>query len=386
MQQDFHYYATYAAACLAGYSHEESLTIGYSDEMCDHFTPSFLEYINAPLESATTQDKIDLANSRTDRIGLQEITRIWASFHFLPGNLEARPGRASKGYRQKYALICNPNGSLVADIVNLAKGESLQHVGIAMHTLADTWAHRYFAGTPSVVINNMPLGAVEIVTEDGRTFERPISFGLSTGGDDLENSRYISSPYQPDENGIFNLGHGHCGHLPDYGFIRYRYTPSWGNYGEVLKDNPKEYYNAFCQMVYAMRYLRGDIRAFELDRYDYDLVAPYKDQIDAILAKRQLDASQDWKAFGESISGHQIDAFDEALYINEYMGVSEAEKEDTFIGRFVLGALAQKSIVTNRIYRTGNRLAGRSIELVKDDIFRGITAYMHLFEHRRKQL
>lgn len=384
MQQDFHYYATYAAACLAGYTHEESLAIGYSDEMCDHFTPSFLEYINAPVESATTQSNADLANARTDRIGLQEVTRIWASFHFLPGNLEADPGRCSKRYRQKYALICNPNGTLVADIVNCAKGESLQHVGIAMHTLADTWAHRYFAGTPSVVINSMPRGAVEIVTENGQTFERPISFGLSRGGDDLDTSRYISTPYQPGENAIFNLGHGHCGHLPDYGFIRYRYRPSWGDYGEVLKDNPKEYYNAFCQMVYAMRYLRGDISTFELDRYDYDLVAPYKAQIDAILAKRQLDASQDWKAFGEGISGQEIVAFDEARYLDEYKGVSEAGKDDTFIGRIVLGALSQKSVVTNRIYRTGNRLAGRSIE-VSDGVFKGMSAYKLIAECQRRQ-
>ncbi len=385
MQQDFHYYATYAAAFLAGYSHEECLTIAYSDEMCDHFTPTFIDYISAPAEAATTQGNLDLANARTDRIGLQEITRIWASFHFLPGNLEAVHEKAGMRYRQKFALICNPNGPLVADIVNDAKNESLQHVGIAMHTLADTWAHRYFAGTPSVVINSMPRGAVEIVTENGQTFERPISFGLPSGGDDLTTSYYVASPYQPGENAVFNLGHGHCGHLPDYGFIRYRYRPAWGDYGEVLKDNPKEYYNAFCQMVYAMRYLRGDLSTFELDRYDYDLVAPYKEQIDAILAKRQLDASQDWKAFGESLSGQEIVAFDETRHTDEYMGVSEPEKDDTFIGRLVLGALSQKSLVTNRIFRTGNPLAGRSVE-AKEGLWKVFSEYMRLVEHRKGQL
>ena len=40
------------------------------------------------------------------------------------------------------------------DTVELAKGRSLQAVGIAMHVLADTWAHQNFAGTPSLVINN----------------------------------------------------------------------------------------------------------------------------------------------------------------------------------------------------------------------------------------
>ncbi len=35
MQKDFHYYATYCAACLAGYSHEESLVICYSAQFVD---------------------------------------------------------------------------------------------------------------------------------------------------------------------------------------------------------------------------------------------------------------------------------------------------------------------------------------------------------------
>jgi hypothetical protein len=35
MQLDFHYYATYAAATLAGYSHEESMAICYSAQFVD---------------------------------------------------------------------------------------------------------------------------------------------------------------------------------------------------------------------------------------------------------------------------------------------------------------------------------------------------------------
>ena len=33
--------------------------------------------------------------------------------------------------------------------ITVANGTSLQHVGIAMYVLADTWAHTFFAGTPS---------------------------------------------------------------------------------------------------------------------------------------------------------------------------------------------------------------------------------------------
>lgn len=382
MQRDFHYYATYVAALLAGYGHEECLEICYSDQLVDHFTQAFIDRIGAPKASATTQSSADLANARTDPMGRQDITRIWASFHFLPGNLRADPGKGGRRYRERYALICNPNGQLVADIVELARGESLQHVGIAMHTLADTWAHRYFAGTPSLVINNMSRAPVELVEDAGADEgyrEVPINFRTSAGKDDLERGSYVNSPFSSRETSIFNLGHGRCGHLPDYSFARYRYMPAWGDYGEVVKDNPHEYYQAFCQVVYALRYLRGDRARFELDRYDYDVVAPYGDRIRQILSRRQLSAVDDWRALGEELSGRTVVDYEADRYVDEYVGASRGGKDETFLGRFVLGALAQKSLVTNRIYTSGNRLAGRSIEY--DGRFAGMVDYIGLLDH-----
>jgi hypothetical protein len=35
MQEDFHYYATYCAAFLAGFTHEEALDICYSAQFVD---------------------------------------------------------------------------------------------------------------------------------------------------------------------------------------------------------------------------------------------------------------------------------------------------------------------------------------------------------------
>ena len=149
MQLDFHYYATYCAAFLAGYTHEESLEICYSAQLVDCCSRSFLSRIKGPKSAATTQEKLELVDAKADILSLQEITRIWASFHFLPRDLYAETARwTAKSYRNKYRLICGPNGELVSDTVELAKNDgSLQAVGIAMHILADTWAHQFFAGT-----------------------------------------------------------------------------------------------------------------------------------------------------------------------------------------------------------------------------------------------
>lgn len=373
MQLDFHYYATYCAAILAGYSHEEALVLCYSDQFVDCCTKTFLKSVNATVHAATSQSQAELVDTKADMNGLQDITRIWSSFHFLPKDLYAKTPRATKNYKNKYRLICGPNGDLVKDTVELAKDKSLQAAGIAMHVLADTWAHMNFAGTPSLVINNTTNDFYEILF-DGTLAK--INFKHSPGAvDDIENSSYNSTVFNPSETNILNLGHGHAGHLPDYSFIRYKYLPAWGNYKEFLKDNPSDYRKAFGQMIFAMKYLRGGVTVFENDTYDEEAIRPYSERITEILTKRQPDASEDWKAFGEELSGQKIPDFDVSAYVDEYKNAED--KNDTFLGRFILAALSQKSMVTNKIFSSGNSLAGFSIDYRKKG-FGGIKDYMTL--------
>ena len=382
MQEDFHYYATYCTAVLAGYSHEESMSICYSAQFVDLCSASLLSKLRAPKAAATTQLSMEMADARTDMLGLQNITRIWASFHFLPYDLQAEKKGVSRRYRNKYRMICRPNGSLVEDTVRLAKGGSLQAAGIAMHVLADTWAHSNFAGTPSLVINNTNYHFYELLP-DGT--ERLIKFSHNPSGpDDLENGVFTNSLYQMSENSVMNLGHGRAGHLPDYSFMRYKYLPAWGGYAELIKDNPSDYLHAFCQMIEALKFLRGERDSFEKERYDFAAIAGMEDEIDAILRKRQLNACADWKAFGEKLSGCEIEAFDLEKYQQEYRDASEAEKNDTFLGKFFLAALAQKSMVTNKIFRSGNLLAGYSVDFWEKG-FHGMKDYRKLVEQMRER-
>lgn len=373
MEKSFHYYGTYCAAYLAGWSHQESMEICYSAQLADKCSKTFLQRIGAPLSAATTQMAGEMAQARTDPVGLADITRIWSSFHFLPRDLHAKVERGGKRYRNKFRMICGPNGDLVADTVELAKDKGTQAAGLAMHVLADTWAHRYFAGTPSLVINNTNRFFVELLpTADGGSFtQRPVRFGRTLNlHDDLEQGLYMNSIYQSSENSVMNLGHGRAGHLPDYSFARYRYVPAWANYEEVLKDNPAEFYQAFCQMVYALGCLRGERGtggergAFRLNTYDTATVAPYEQRIRRILQTRQADAGacEDWRAFAQELSGCVVDDFELEAYVQEYVDAPEAGKDKTFLGKFILAALAQKGMVVNRVYLSGNPLMGRSID------------------------
>lgn len=378
MQEDFHYYATYCAAYIAGYGHEKSMEIAYSAQFVDCLSETLLRKLKGPLHAATTQTQPELMNARTDIIGLQNITRIWASFHFLPYDLYATfHKKRPKIYMDKYRLICKPNGILVTDTVKNAENKGTQAIGIAMHVLADTWAHSYFAGTPSNVINNTNYHFYEIIDNE----EKKIEFRHNPSQpDDVIKGLYSNSLHQESEYSIMNLGHGRAGHLPDYSFIKYKYLPAWGDYEEIIKDNQAEYYNAFCQMVYALEYLKGDYEEFKLDTYAYDSVLPWESEIRAIIERRQSIASDDWKAFGEKLSGESIEDFDIQKYQDEYVKAGKDLKGETFLGKYFVAALSQKSMVTNRIFKSKNRLAGFSKDYIGGK-FAGIKDFKSLISN-----
>ena len=380
MQIDFHYYATYCAAYLAGYSHEESLSICRSSQFTDCCSATLLSGVGAPLSAATTQLHLEMMNAKTDILSLQDITRIWASFHFLPFDLNADVKKGNKLYKDKYRLLCGPDSDLILATVELAKERGLEAAGIAMHVLADTWAHRYFAGTPSLVINNTDYDFYELLPNGDSFTERKVTFRNNpSAADDLEKGIYTNTVFQLSETSVMCLGHGRAGHLPDYCFMRYRYLPAWADYEAVVKDNPAEYYNAFCQMVRALRYLREEIPAFEKGVYDTKIVSPWEDEIRQILLKRQPDACADFKALGEKLSGTGIPDFDQSLFTEGYRAAAKEEKDDTLLGRYIIAALAQKSMVTNRIYKSGNLLAGYSVDYAEKG-FKGIKDFMKLVE------
>ena len=329
-----------------------------------------------------------MTQMRFDVVRLMNITRIWASFHFLPYDLYAQVDKGGKRYRNKYRMICGPNSDLLVDTVNLAQDHGTQAAGLAMHVLADTWAHRYFAGTPSFVINNTNRFFVELIPSesDDALVERPVKFKHNPRAkDDIDEGIYVNSAYQPSESAVMNLGHGRAGHLPDYSFARYRYVPAWADYEEVLKDNPAEFYQAFCQMVYALKCLRGTNGPFRKDAYDTDAVAAHEARIKAILQKRQLDvdACRDWRAFGEELSGCSISDFELDAYEQEYLDAPEDAKSETFLGKFILAALAQKGMVVNRIYASGNPLAGRSVDFGEQG-FKGMKDFLPLIDYLRE--
>lgn len=355
MNADFHYYATYCASLIAGYSNKEAEKIAYSSCFVDFCTYTLLKKCGAPISATTTQSLFELADFKTDIFGLREITRIWSSFHFLPGDLYAQIKKGGRNYKSKYRLICKPNGQLLIDTVNLAKNSSLEAIGIAMHVLTDTWAHQNFAGTPSLVINDTNAHIYEIL--NGKEYQ----INLSPNPKRLENideHKYQNSMYMPSENSVMNIGHGRIGHIADLSFIKYKYMPAWDGYNEIIKDNPSDFMKAFCQMVYALKYFRNENSEFKLN--EYDSISKYKKRVKEILSKRQLTSERDWKELACELAGTTIKDFDDQKYVKEYINAKDKSKTD--FNSFISHAVKQKKMVTSKIVESKNRLAGYSID------------------------
>jgi hypothetical protein len=113
-------------------------------------------------------------------------------------------------------------------------------------------------------------------------------------------------------------------------------------------------------MIYALKYLKGDYETFKKDTYDWEAIAPWEDEIKEILERRQQDSSNDWKRLGEGMSHTPIPDFDIRQYQKQYTDARLKDREKTFLGKFITAAEAQKNMVTDSIFMSGNRLAGVS--------------------------
>ncbi len=144
MQLDFHYYVIYHLAELAGLSAAEAETVAYASQYVDAATES------EPIEPFENQhfDTVRTAHYDLGAFGWNVQKKIYMPFHFLPARIRwAEPGR--------FSYVTTPasmkEDDLAARLVDLALAETdpqfkLVRLGVALHTVADTFSHFGFSG------------------------------------------------------------------------------------------------------------------------------------------------------------------------------------------------------------------------------------------------
>jgi hypothetical protein len=161
-------------------------------------------------------------------------------------------------HKWEFILICLPDSPISIEMINnittVHKGQiyELYLTGIRMHVLADSGAHKYFAGTKAWHVNNVDYD-ISYITDNGSWKKVPFVYFRKIK---YKETRVPKSPYS---DSIFYLGHGRMGYIPDYPWIKYRYIPKWfekSTEKEVVIDNPETYLKTFIKMVAALKCIK----------------------------------------------------------------------------------------------------------------------------------
>lgn len=382
MNMDFHYYATYLAARVAGYEKEEAKTIAYAAQYVDESDSDMIDKKLLPDLSETTPTiegmgkllgrNMDLIREEEE---IRESERIWRSFHFLPGNIHEEDDKKIYMGERKYtktflgmhvlgtpeygkeearafSLMCQPNSVLSEKMINDVRNNTkqpyyLELLGIRMHVLADTWAHCYFAGTPSWWVNEAPRDVYYVPSGEKMEYSVLKDFSITDFNKYMADNYFFATPPMPSFKSFSYLGHGRMGAVPDVPFMHYRYKPKWSN-EDVEKNNPEEFLLAFRQLVYAMNCIKEQ---FYYERNVYaDISEELETELRTVFGNKEYKASEA-AAFWKPL----IDKFypGESAFLSDFnkeqwkMEAGNAsDKKDTHYYRFNYSALKHRRYVT----------------------------------------
>jgi hypothetical protein len=175
VQRDFHYYATAYLAHETGFSRDDAVTIATACQFVDDS---------------------DLTAHTGLRCWSKQVQHeIYMPFHFLPSAIGD--------------FIVRPAGGISLDLLHDALAETdaklrLYRVGVALHTLADTFSHQGFSGR-----ENSENDVIDPQVLEGNEWKRPF----------LETAESVAAPL---------IGHAQAGELPDEPWREWRYQTKDG--------------------------------------------------------------------------------------------------------------------------------------------------------------
>ncbi|MEJ1337989.1 MAG: hypothetical protein RPU64_10790 [Candidatus Sedimenticola sp. (ex Thyasira tokunagai)] len=389
MNLDFHYYGTYVAARLAGYNLESAQTIAHAAQYVDDSDESMLQdiighsYITDFPPIPTVQGLADMKekNINWSEGALNNIADIWVPFHFLPGNYGDNPNiKQYSGplsdrnslYRwtfsdesaQQFKMLCQPNSPLVKAMINdiqlnhKGKDYTLLLAGIRMHVLADTWAHMYHIGMPAWFINDAHE-KVYIVNGTEKTLYPWKSAWPWDDSTDIIHGDSATCDMLAHNSMVYH-GHGRMGHLVDYPWLTYEYTPRWSK-DPIIKNNTSYFLQAIKQLTKALECIKRKT-LFDINSYA-DLPIDTENIIKEILATKpeNNDQSEAWRKNINRIiiNGTPMEVpglYNKYLWLNEVKALGKPIETSNYYYfnksacmhlKLVQGALAENNINFN---------------------------------------
>ncbi len=252
MQEDMHYYGTYAMARAAGLEVKHAKIVAYAAQYVDDSNANDSEVhedggmFQATATAHTNSEAV--SNAAADHT---EQRRVWVPFHFFPGN---------EGKTLSEKLACVKNSELAQEMVKnhirhaaSVKDEyGLALIGIMAHVYADTFSHYGFSGVSSR--NNKVDGEsfeLDVKDENVKAYimGKYTSFLTKYAPSFLiKNYRNFASKGASLATGA--LGHGAVGTYPDRPFLRWRFNFDKEDRDSGWRDNPATFMEA-CEKLHS---------------------------------------------------------------------------------------------------------------------------------------
>lgn len=212
MQIDFHYCCIKALAQAAGFSPKEAQTIAYASQYTDdavEHLPLRIEGLPNDIKKKMRTSKDEFNPTCTAHKALTLLTaaakknsqrKVYIPFHFLPSEPYESPG--DYDYRvvqnSKLSRMLIETAAIELEKATRQRFQKLIKLGIALHSYADTFAHRKFSGRLSKKDNDV----TRIRPKNIHTLLARIIAGIP----------------------VLEIGHSQAAHLPDYSFQRWQYN------------------------------------------------------------------------------------------------------------------------------------------------------------------
>jgi hypothetical protein len=231
MQLDFHYYAVFKLAALAGYGYRDAETISYASQYVDDSTEG------EPIKPFPDQhfDTVRTAHYNLGAFDWNIQKKIYIPFHFIPANIR---WQSPAGFTYVTRAHSHNPHELSTMLVHESLNETnpllkLIRLGMTLHTIADSFAHFGFSGRHHEENN---VGRIWLAKKDGR-------FKL-----DFLRS-YVGDLFVP------KIGHVEAFEYPDQPFLKWRYTNSRGR--RKTRDNLATTLEAARQIYRILRHTRS---------------------------------------------------------------------------------------------------------------------------------
>ncbi|KAF3984289.1 MAG: hypothetical protein HFP81_02885 [Methylococcales symbiont of Hymedesmia sp. n. MRB-2018] len=288
MQEDMHYYGTYAMARAAGLKVEDAQVIAYAAQYVDDSTANDSEqHEDGGMFETTATAHTNAEAIKNAASNYAEQRKVWVPFHFFPGG---------EGESLSEKLKCVKDSSLaqtmvknhIRHAVSVKDNYGLALMGVMAHVYADTFSHYGFSGVSSRG-NKVDGQSFELDVKDEKVkayiMNKYNEFLIKfTSKFLIKNYRNIISKGASIATGA--LGHGAVGTYPDRPFLKWKFIYKKDKKSSGWRDNHATFLEG-CEKIHEAFSKYAQQAGVQIKPVEFDTIKAKVSDILAIEANKE---------------------------------------------------------------------------------------------------